>query len=278
MRVDAHQHFWKYDPAEYPWIGDGMQRIARDELPADLAPLLQADGLRGSVAVQARQTLEENRWLLGLADAHPAILGVVGWVDLRSPEVGEQLRELATHPRFVGVRHVVQDEPDPRFLLGDAFVAGLRQLHGFGLTYDLLLFPPQLPAAVELAGMMPEQRFVLDHLAKPRIAAGGPLDPWRADLRALARHPNVSCKLSGLVTEADWRGWKREEFTPYLEVALQAFGPQRLMYGSDWPVCLLAAEYADVFGIVDDFIGQLTEDERAAILGGNATRFYRLEA
>lgn len=278
MRVDAHQHFWKYDPAEYPWIGEGMQRLACDYLPADLAPLLQAEGLSGSVAVQARQTLEETRWLLSLADEHPAMLGVVGWVDLRSPEVGEQLRELATHPRFVGVRHVVQDEPDPRFLLGDAFVAGLRQLHGFGLAYDLLLFPQQLPTAVELAGMMPEQRFVLDHLAKPRIAADGPLDPWRTDLRALARHPNVSCKLSGLVTEADWRGWKPEDFTPYLEVALEAFGPQRLMYGSDWPVCLLAAEYAEVFGIVDDFIGRLTEAERAAILGGNATRFYRLEA
>jgi L-fuconolactonase len=275
MRVDAHQHFWKYDPAAYPWIGEGMQRLARNYLPADLAPLLQADGLRGSVAVQARQTLEETRWLLSLADAAPVILGVVGWVDLRSPEVGEQLREFAGNPRFVGVRHVVQDEPDPRFLLGDAFVAGLRQLHGFGLSYDLLLFPPQLQAAVELVGMMPEQRFVLDHLAKPRIKQAL-LDPWRGDLAALARHANVSCKLSGLVTEADWKGWKREDFTPYLEVVLEAFGPQRLMYGSDWPVCLLAAEYADVFGIVEDFLGRLSEDEREAILGGNARRFYRL--
>jgi L-fuconolactonase len=275
MRVDAHQHFWRYDPAEYDWIGEGMERLARDYLPADLAPLLTAEGIAGSVAVQARQTIEETRWLLGLAATHPAILGVVGWIDLRSSEVGEQLREFAANPRFVGVRHVVQSEPDVRFLLGEAFVGGLRQLHGFGLTYDLLLIPPQLPAAVELAGIMPEQPFVLDHLAKPLIKPGR-LDPWQADLRALARHPNVSCKLSGLVTEAAWQGWKRADFAPYLEVALEAFGPKRLMIGSDWPVCLLAAEYPDVVGIVTDFIARLSDSEQALILGGTASRFYGL--
>jgi L-fuconolactonase len=275
MRVDAHQHFWRYDPAEYGWIGEGMERLARDYLPTDLAPLLAAQEIDGSVAVQARQTLEETRWLLELAAKHPAILGVVGWVDLQSSDVGEQLREFAGNPRFVGVRHVVQDEPDVRFLLGEAFVRGLRQLHGFGLTYDLLLFPPQLPAAVELVAMMPEQPFVLDHLAKPQIKDGS-LDPWQADIRALARHPHVSCKLSGLVTEAAWQGWKRADFTPYLEVALEAFGPRRLMMGSDWPVCLLAAEYPDVVGIVTDFIGRLSKSEQAMILGGTAGRFYRL--
>ena len=275
MRVDAHQHFWRYDPAEYDWIGEGMERLARDYLPADLAPLLTAEGIAGSVAVQARQTIEETRWLLGLAAKHPAILGVVGWVDLRSSEVGEQLREFAANPRFVGVRHVVQNEPDVRFLLGEAFVVGLQQLHGFGLTYDLLLYPPQLPAAVELAGMTPEQPFVLDHLAKPLIKPGT-LDPWQADLRALARHPNVSCKLSGLVTEAAWQGWKRADFAPYLEVALEAFGPKRLMLGSDWPVCLLAAEYPDVVGIVTEFIARLSDSEQALILGGTASRFYGL--
>ena len=275
MRVDAHQHFWRYDPAEYDWIGEGMERLARDYLPADLAPLLTAEGIAGSVAVQARQTIEETQWLLGLAAKHPAILGVVGWVDLRSSKVGEQLREFAANPRFVGVRHVVQDEPDERFLLGEAFVGGLRQLHGFGLTYDLLLYPPQLPAAVELAGMTPEQPFVLDHLAKPLIKPGT-LDPWQADLRALARHPNVSCKLSGLVTEAAWQGWRRADFAPYLEVALEAFGPKRLMLGSDWPVCLLAAEYPDTVGIVTDFIARLSDSEQALILGGTASRFYGL--
>ncbi len=275
MRVDAHQHFWRYDPAEYGWIGEGMERLARDYLPADLAPLLAAQGIDGSVAVQARQTLEETRWLLELATKHPAILGVVGWVDLRSSDVGEQLREFAGNPRFVGVRHVVQDEPDVRFLLGEAFVRGLQQLHGFGLTYDLLLFQPQLPAAVELVAMMPEQPFVLDHLAKPLIKAGS-LDPWQADIHALARHPHVSCKLSGLVTEAAWQGWQRSDFTPYLEVALDAFGPNRLMMGTDWPVCLLAAEYPDVVGIVTDFISRLSDSEQALILGGTASRFYRL--
>jgi L-fuconolactonase len=275
MRVDAHQHFWRYDPAEYGWIAAGMERLARDYLPDDLAPLLAAEGIAGSVAVQARQTIEETRWLLALAAKHPAILGVVGWVDLRNSDVVEQLREFAGNPRLVGVRHVVQDEPDPRFLLGEAFVRGLRQLPGFGLTYDLLLYPPQLPAAVELVGLLPEQPFVLDHLAKPRIKAGT-LDPWRVDIRALAGHPNVSCKLSGLVTEAAWQGWQPADFTPYLEVAVEAFGPERLMIGSDWPVCLLAAEYPDALGIVTDFLGRLSGGEQALILGTTASRFYGL--
>lgn len=275
MRVDAHQHFWAYSAEEYPWIGEGMQRLARDYLPVDLKPLLAAKGLAGSVAVQARQSLEETRWLLELASKHPGILGVVGWVDLRSEAVGSQLEAFVGNPRFVGVRHVVQDEPDVRFLLGEAFVRGLRQLQSHGLTYDLLLFPPQLPAAIELVGMLPEQPFVLDHLAKPGIKAGT-LDPWRADIQALATHGNVTCKLSGMVTEAAWQGWKREDFTPYLEVALEAFGPERLMYGSDWPVCLLAAEYPDVFGIVEDFLAKLSDSERQQVLGGTATRFYGL--
>lgn len=276
MRVDAHQHFWQYTAAEYPWIGEGMERLACDYLPADLAPLLAAEGLVGSIAVQARQTVDETRWLLDLATKHREILGVVGWVDLRSEDVGGQLQEFASNPRFVGVRHVVQDEPDVRFLLGEAFVRGVRQLHGYGLTYDLLLFVPQLPAAVELVGMIPEQRFVLDHLAKPQVKLGS-LAPWRADIQALARHSNVTCKLSGMVTEAAWQGWKREDFTPYLEIALDAFGPARLMYGSDWPVCLLAAEYSDVFGIVADFLGRLSEAEREQILGTTAVRFYGID-
>lgn len=276
MRVDAHQHFWQYTAAEYPWIGEGMERLACDYLPADLAPLLAAEGLAGSIAVQSRQTVDETRWLLDLATKHREILGVVGWVDLRSEDVGGQLQEFASNPRFVGVRHVVQDEPDVRFLLGEAFVRGVRQLHGYGLTYDLLLFVPQLPAAVELVGMIPEQRFVLDHLAKPQVKLGS-LAPWRADIQALARHSNVTCKLSGMVTEAAWQGWKREDFTPYLEIALDAFGPARLMYGSDWPVCLLAAEYSDVFGIVADFLGRLSEAEREQILGTTAVRFYGID-
>lgn len=276
MRIDAHQHFWSYSAAEYPWIGKGMERLAHDHLPADLAPLAAAEGIGGSVAVQARQSLEESHWLLELADASPLIRGVVGWVDLRSTHVEDQLRAFAEHPKFVGVRHVVQDEPDPRFLLGDSFLHGIGKLATFGLTYDLLLYPQQLPAAAEFVGRFPEQPFVLDHLAKPRIKAGE-LDPWRQDLKALAAHGNVLCKLSGMVTEAAWQGWKRADFIPYLEVALETFGPKRLMIGSDWPVCTLAAGYPDTIGIVRDFLAPLAAAEREAIEGGNAARFYALD-
>jgi len=275
MRIDAHQHFWNYSAAEYPWIGAGMERLARDYSPADLAAVAGPLGVTGSVAVQARQSLEETRWLLGLADDNPFIRGVVGWVDLRSERVAEEITLLARHENFVGVRHVVQDEPDPRFLLGEPFVRGLRHLRPFGLAYDLLVYPHQLPAAAELAGLLPEQTFILDHLAKPRIKTGE-IAEWRCDIEALARHPNVACKFSGLVTEAMWRQWKRADFTPYLDVALAAFGPERLMFGSDWPVCLLSGEYADVVGIVDDFIAMLTPAEQALIWGGTARRFYRL--
>ena len=280
MRIDAHQHFWHYSPVEYPWIGAGMERLARDYLPADLAPHLADAGISGSVAVQARQSLAETRWLLELADANPLVKGVVGWVDLRSAGVAGQLAEFAAHPKFTGVRHVVQDEPDPQFLLGEAFVRGLRYLAPLDLTYDLLLYPHQLPAAVELAALLPGQPMVLDHLAKPRIrdGAAAALDPWRRDIEALARHAHVSCKLSGLVTEAAWRAWKRQDFTPYLQVALDAFGPERLMFGSDWPVCLLAAEYAEVAGLVGDVIGALAPAERQAILGDTAAKFYGLDA
>jgi len=276
VRIDAHQHFWSYSAAEYPWIGKGMERLAHHHLPQDLAPLATAEGIGGTVAVQARQSLEESRWLLELADADPLVRGVVGWVDLRSTHVEDQLRAFADRPKFVGVRHVVQDEPDPRFLLGESFLHGIGKLASFGLTYDLLLYPRQLPAAAELVALFPGQPFVLDHLSKPRIKAGE-LDPWRQELKALAAHGNVLCKLSGMVTEADWQGWKRADFTPYLETALEAFSPERLMFGSDWPVCTLAAEYADVFGIVTDFLADLTESERDAILGGNAARFYALD-
>jgi len=279
MNIDSHQHFWSYSATEYPWIGDGMERLARDYLPVDLEAPAAAAGVGGTVAVQARQTLEETRWLLDLAERHPLIRGVVGWVDMRSVDAESQLREFVTRETFVGVRHVVQDEPDPRFLLGEEFVRGLKQLQPFGLTYDLLLYPQQLPAAVELVASLPEQPFVLDHLAKPRIAAWtarSDMADWRRDIEALARHKNVCCKLSGLVTEAAWRQWRPADFAAYLDIALSAFGPDRLMFGSDWPVCLLAADYAEVAGIISNFCGTLSVAEQAAIWGGTATRFYGL--
>ena len=276
MRIDAHQHFWNYSAAEYPWIGAGLQRLARDYLPSDLEPLLAAKQIDGSVAVQARQSVEESLWLLALAKAHPLVKGVVGWVDLRSDRVGDDLRVLAANPTFVGVRHVVQDEPDPRFVLGEGFIRGLRQLRQHGLTYDLLLYPSQLPAAIELVELIPEQPFVVDHLAKPRIVAGE-IDGWGRDIRAIARHDNVCCKVSGMVTEAVRRGWKRDDFTPYLDVVLEAFGPERLMFGSDWPVCLLAGEYADVAAIPRDYFSRLSATEQRMIWGDTAAGFYGLK-
>jgi L-fuconolactonase len=275
MRIDAHQHFWNYSATEYPWIGPGLEQLARDYQPPDLAPLLAAEGLDGSVAVQARQSVEESHWLLNLAAAHPLVKGVVGWVDLRSDRVGDDLHALAANPTFIGVRHVVQDEPDPRFVLGEGFVRGLRQLHQHGLTYDLLLYPNQMPAAIELVALLPEQPFVVDHLAKPRIAAGE-IESWDHHIRAIARHENVCCKVSGMVTEAARQGWKRDDFTPYLDVVLEAFGPERLMFGSDWPVCRLAGEYADVAAIPRDYFARLSVTEQRMIWGDTAARFYGL--
>ena len=276
MRIDAHQHFWNYSAAEYPWIGAGLERLARDYLPSDLEPLLAAKQIDGSVAVQARQSVEESLWLLALAKAHPLVKGVIGWVDLRSDRDGDELRVLAANPTFVGVRHVVQDEPDPRFVLGEGFIRGLRQLRQHGLTYDLLLYPSQLPAAVELVALLPEQPFVVDHLAKPRIATGEIAD-WDRDIRAIARHENVCCKVSGMVTEAVRQGWRRDDFTPYLDVVLEAFGPERLMFGSDWPVCLLAGEYADVAAIPRDYFSRLSATEQRMVWGDTAARFYGLK-
>jgi L-fuconolactonase len=274
MRIDAHQHFWRYSPGEYPWIQPDWP-IRRSFLPADLAPLLEAAGLEGSVAVQARQTLEETRWLLELADPSPLIKGVVGWVDLRAPDVEDQLRRFASHPKFVGVRHVVQDEPDDRFMLGDDFQRGIGKLRPFGLTYDILVFPRQLPAAIELARAFPEQPFVLDHLAKPRIAQGE-ISPWRELMFDLAKEPNVFCKISGLVTEAHWNRWEPKDFAPFLEVAFQAFGPDRLMYGSDWPVALLSADYPGVYRLAREYVRRQGPGVESKVFGLNATRFYNL--
>ena len=272
MKLDAHQHFWKYDAAQYPWIPPGSP-LHRDWLPEDLAPQLAAAGLDGCIAVQARQTLEESRWLLALAAASPIIRGVVGWVDLRSARVGEQLVELSAYPKLRGVRHVVQDEPDAEFMLGAEFQHGISLLREFGLTYDLLIFPHQLRAAIELVQQFPEQPFVLDHLAKPPIKSGA-LSPWRELICELAAAPNVLCKVSGLTTEADHAHWSSEQFAPYLQVVAEAFGEDRLMYGSDWPVCLLAGSYTRTFALAADAFAGWGEAARAKVFGGNARRFY----
>src|SRR4051812_13374852 len=244
MRLDSHQHFWRYSQSEYPWIKQEWI-ICRDFLPADLEPLLKHAALDGCIAVQARQSLEETRWLLELAAEFTFIKSVVGWVDLRSNQVEEQLAEFSLHPKLAGVRHVVQDEPNDDFMLGADFRRGIAQLAGHDLTFDLLIFPKQLPAAISLVSHFPEQRFVLDHIAKPDIKEAR-LSPWRERIRELAKLPNVICKLSGMVTEAHWANWKPEDFQPFLDVVFEAFGVDRLMFGSDWPVCLLAGDYNKV--------------------------------
>ena len=272
MLLDAHQHFWRYDAAQYPWIPAGSP-LHRDWLPADLAPLQKPLGLDGSIAVQARQSIAESDWLLGLADADERVKGVVGWVDLRSERVEEDIARLARHPKFVGVRHVVQEEKDDRFMLGAEFMRGIALLRRFSLTYDILIYPRQLPAAIELAAKFPQQPFVLDHIAKPLIR-DGTLSPWREQIRELARAPHVLCKISGMVTEADHRAWKPDDFRPFLDVVFDAFGPERLMWGSDWPVCQLAASYEQTWKLVDDYTRGMSPTQRAAIFGGNCERFY----
>ena len=272
MRLDAHQHFWTYSEMEYAWIPKGSP-LERDWLPIDLAPLLARAGLDGSIAVQARQTVTESHRLLSLADRSTLVKGVVGWVDLRSEGVEEQLAELSKHPKFAGVRHVVQDEPGANFMLGTDFLRGVGKLRSFNLTYDILIYPKQLPAAIELARRFPEQPFALDHLAKPFIREGI-ISPWREQIRELAKSKNVLCKVSGMVTEADQTTWKPSDFKAYLDVVFEAFGEDRLMYGSDWPVCLLAGSYEQVLGLVDGFTRQSGPTGREKIFGDNAARFY----
>jgi len=275
-RVDAHQHFWRYDPVEYGWIDDSMSALRRDFLPLDLEPLMRRAGIEACVAVQARQSLDETRWLLSLADAHPFIAGVVGWVDLQSPDVTRDLESLARHPKLVGIRHIAQSEPDDRFLLRPAFLRGLERLEEFGLAYDVLIYSRHLPVAAELAQRLPRQRFVLDHLAKPDIR-GCEREAWARDLRALAAQANVAAKLSGLVTEADWTDWTSEDMHPYLDIAFECFGSERLMIGSDWPVCTVAGTYERTMAVVINYLAQRSSHERDAVLGGNAVRFWNLQ-
>ena len=255
----------------------GMEKLRVDRLPMDLVPLLSKAGVSGTVAVQARQSLSETQWLLQLADENPFVVGVVGWIDLCSADIEEQLERFTGHRAFRGVRHVVQDEPDDRFVLRDEFQRGIGKLANLGLAYDLLVYPRQLPASAELAANFPEQVFVLDHIAKPSIK-DGKLEPWRTDIGKLAAFDNVYCKVSGMVTEADWLGWKPEDLTPYLNVVLEAFGPSRLMIGSDWPVCTLAADYEQVMRIGECFVSGLSASEQRAVWFENAMRIYHLDA
>jgi L-fuconolactonase len=273
-RVDAHVHFWKYDPVEYAWIDATLAPLRRDFLPADAAVEMRAAQFDACIAVQARQTLDETRWLLELAKEHPFIAGVVGWVDLRSADVHRQLESVCGHRKLVGMRHIVQGEPDD-FLYDAAFRRGIAVLERFGLAYDILVYARQLAAAVDFAAAFPQQRLVLDHLGKPDVRSGG-FDEWRRDLDRMAALPHVFAKLSGLVTEADWHRWTPEALRRYLDAALDAFGAERLMIGSDWPVCTVAGDYGTVMDVVVSALSGRTAAERDAVLGRTARRFWNL--
>jgi len=274
MNIDAHQHFWKYSATEYGWIDDQMSIIRRDFLPSDLEREIRNAGVDGVITVQARQTLEETLWLLSVAAQNDFVKGVVGWVPLTEPSVRDELDLLRSHPRLRGIRHVIQDEPDG-YLLRKDFNAGVSVLQEVGLAYDLLIHERQLPEATRFVDRHPHQVFVLDHLAKPRVKENR-LDSWRQRIRELARRENVYCKVSGLVTEADFKAWTEAQLRPYLETALEAFGPTRLMFGTDWPVCLVACPYGRWHDVVSRFAASLSFDEQASLFGHTAARAYRL--
>jgi len=278
MKIDAHQHFWKYSHKDYGWIGDTMKVLKRNFLPEDLKAICLQNGIDGTIAVQARQTLEETRWLLKLTENNQIIKGVVGWVDLCSEQVEEQLSEFSQHDHFVGVRHVVQDEPDERFMLKESFPKGIEKLKKYNLTYDILIFPKQLPAAIELVRMFPDQPFVLDHIAKPQIK-DRVFSPWDENIKKLALFSNVYCKVSGMVTEADWKAWEKEDFIPYLDIVIEAFGANRIMFGSDWPVCTLAASYDEVGEIFSCYLDKkdFGRKDIQGMMGMNALKFYKID-
>lgn len=275
MKIDAHHHYWVYTAEEYGWIGDRMAAIRRNFLPEDLRPAIAAAGVDGVVTVQARQSLAETDWLLDLAAKTDFMRGVVGWVPLQDAGVGDHLERYAAQPKFRAVRHVVQGEPSDRFLQGTTFNQGIALLKRWNLVYDLLIVERQLPQTIEFVDRHPDQVFVLDHIAKPRIGQQV-MEPWATNLRDLARRPNVYCKLSGMVTEADFATWTEDQLRPYMETVLEAFGPQRLMFGSDWPVCLVACDYVRWHRLVSRFVGQLSPDEQARVLGGTAIEAYSL--
>jgi len=276
MHIDSHQHFWKYNAREYGWIDDSMKSLRRDFMPQDLEPELERNGFDGCVAVQARQTLEETRFLLELASRHPFIKAVVGWVDLRSPELRLQLESLCGNSKLAGIRHIVQSEPDDGFLMRSDFRRGIAMLEEFNLTFDILIYTRHLPVAAEFVAGFEHQRFVLDHLAKPDLRSRE-LAMWSRGLRELAKFQNVYCKLSGLVTEADWDNWTEEDFIPYLDVAFECFGAARLMIGSDWPVCTVAGNYSRVVDVVENYLQKFPSEVRKAVLGETAREVYRIQ-
>ena len=274
MKIDAHQHFWKFDPVRDAWIDDSMEAIRRDFMPEDLEPHLKKNGIDGCVSVQADQSEDETTFLLNLAEEHDFIKGVVGWVDLQSPNLDQRLEYFSQFPDLKGFRHIIQAEPDG-FMMDETFIRNVNKLQLHDFSYDILIFEHQLNEAIKFVKQLPKVRLVIDHIAKPVIKESS-FEEWAASMKKLASFRNVSVKLSGMVTEADWNHWQKKDFKPYLETCLEHFGADRLMFGSDWPVCLLAAEYEEVMEIIEDFISGLSETEREDIMGITASKFYQL--
>jgi L-fuconolactonase len=276
MYIDAHHHLWKFDPVEYDWIDDAMAVLQKDFLIRELEKTLHHNGFSSSIAVQARQSMEETLWLLKLAEQTSLIKGVVGWIDLRSDTLAEQLDALTDHKKLVGFRHVIQGESDPDFMKNPDFIRGLQMLADRGYRYDLLIFAHQLPATTQMLEQVPNLHVVIDHIAKPDIKSRSDFDTWQQDMAVLAHNPNCYCKLSGMVTEADWLNWHSDDFHPFMKTVLDLFGQNRIMFGSDWPVCLVAAEYSQVKALVLDFINENASHAKDLILGQNAQEFYQL--
>jgi L-fuconolactonase len=274
-RIDAHHHLWRYTPQEYGWIDEEMKALRRDFLPADLTEAMASAGIDGTVAVQARQTLEETRWLLDLAENNDAIRAVVGWAPIAGEEFPACMEEFDGRAKLKGLRHVIQGEKDEHYILREDFNSGIRTMLGSGLVYDILIYERHLEDTIHFVDEHPNQIFVLDHVAKPLIA-GGVMEPWATRMRELGKRENVWCKVSGMVTEAKWDAWSPETLKPYLDVAVEAFGPARLMAGSDWPVCLVASGYAQWWGLLEEYFAGFSETEKAAVFGGNAVEVYGL--
>jgi L-fuconolactonase len=275
-RIDSHHHLWRFDPREYGWIGEEELPLRRDFGLPELEAATASAGIGGTIAVQARQSLEETRWLLSLAAEGGPIRGVTGWLPLASPAIGDLLAEFSGNRLLKGLRHVVQDEPDDAFILGRDFNRGVSLLRDRGLVYEILVYQRQLQAVERFLGLHPDQPLVLDHLGKPAVRQGG-FAEWAPLIRRLARFPNLSCKLSGLVTESDPANWTPDELSPYIDAALEAFGPERLMFGSDWPVCLRGASYQEWTATVETLTARLSAAERARIMGGTAIKVYGLD-
>ncbi|WP_420604187.1 amidohydrolase family protein [Flagellimonas sp.] len=275
MRIDSHQHFWNYDPVTHAWINSQMEVIKKDFLPSDLAPILKDSQMDGCVAVQADQSEKETDFLLQCAKENPFILGVVGWLDLCSEDIEQILESYSKYPKLKGLRHIVQDEADDHFMLRPSFLRGISKLEAHGFTYDILIYPKQLTAAVELVKMFPKQRFVLDHIAKPVI--DGNIDgEWQRRIQELGSSKNVYCKVSGMVTETSWNAFDNRDFHPYLDVVFKSFATDKIMFGSDWPVCLLSAPYSRVLSILNEYLKQFSEEVQNRIMGLNAQEFYNL--